>query len=144
MSKEYLKEFEEALDAVVAPVLKDDEDDLDTMDLDLDDVGSELDADDDEHGGFSQKPMYDQLGKVLDSAGNPKPVDTVTTDDGKQHKVTPDQARILRMLATTDKVKPIVRDKFTKDIQTSNGLADFLDIKDYHEITHLFVKRYLG
>ena len=48
------------------------------------------------------------------------------------------------MLATTDKVKPQVRMQFTKDIQTSNGLTDFLDIKDYHEIPALFVKKYLG
>jgi hypothetical protein len=151
MSKEWLKEFEEALDVVVAPVLKDedeedfDDGDVDTTGMDLDDVGSELDADDDdEHGGFTAKPMYDQLGKVLDSQGNPNPVNTVNTDDGKEFKVLPDQARILRMLMTTDKVKPMVRDKFIKDIQTSHGLADFLDIKDYHEITHLFVKRYLG
>ena len=135
-----MEDFEAHLNSIVKPTLEDD----DYKDLDLDDLGSELDQDDDEHGGFSQKPMYDQLGKVLDSAGNPNPVDTVTTDDGKEHKVTVDQARVLRMLATTDKVKPMVRDKFTKDIQTSNGLADFLDIKDYHEITHLFVKRYLG
>lgn len=123
----------------------DDEYDVDTTDLDLDDVGSELDQDDDEeHGGFSQKPMYDQLGKVLDSAGNPKPVDTVTTDDGKTHKVSADQARVLRMLMTTDKVKPMVRTQFIKDMQTTSGLIDFLDIKDYHEMTQLFVKRYLG
>lgn len=139
--KDYLKEFEEALNKVVKPVLEDEDD---YKSLDLDDVGSELDQDDDEHGGFSQKPIYDQLGKVLDSAGNPNPVDTVTTDDGKEHKVTADQARVLRMLMTTDKVKPMVRDKFIKDMQTSAGLADFLDIKDYHEIPQLFVKRYLG
>lgn len=137
--------FEAELDKIVKPVLEleDDEEDLDTMDLDLDNVGSELDADDEEHGGFAQKPMYDQLGKVIDSQGNPKPVDTVTTDDGKTFKVSGDQARMLRMLMTTDKVKPIVRDKFIKDIQTSHGLADFLDM-DYHELPSLFVKRYLG
>ena len=114
-------------------------------DYDLADVGSELDQDEDGEGaGFSQKPMYDQLGKILDSAGNPKPVDTVTTDDGKEHKVSPDQARVLRMLMTTDKVKPMVRTQFIKDMQTSSSLIDFLDIKDYHEMTQLFVKRYLG
>jgi hypothetical protein len=37
-----------------------------------------------------------------------------------------------------------VRDKFIKDIQTSNGLSDFVDIKDPKEIPGLFVRRYLG
>jgi len=130
------EEFRKIIDIVEAP-----EDDF--KDLDLDNVGRELDQDDDEHGGFSQKPMYDQLGKVLDSAGNPNPVDTVTTDDGKEHKITPDQARMIRMLMTTDKVKPMVRDKFIKDMQQSANLVDFLDM-DYHELPSLFVKRYLG
>lgn len=138
-----MKDFVDALNKVTAGVLKEDDD---YRDLDLDDVGSELDQDDDygDDKGYSQKPMYDQLGKVLDSQGNPNAVNTVTTDDGKEHKVTPDQARVIRMLMTTDKVKPMVRTQFQKDMQTSSTLADFLDIKDYHEITHLFVKRYLG
>lgn len=149
MSKEWLKEFKEALDIVVAPVLKEDEDDfddsdLDTTGMDLGNVGSELDQDDDEGKGFLTMPMYDQLGKILDSQGNPKPVNTVKTDDGKVIKVDPKQAKIMRMLATTDNVKPQVRTRFLKDIQTSSGLLDFVDIKDYHEIAQLFVKRYLG
>jgi len=123
----------------------DDEGDIDTTGMNLDNVGSELDQDDDDDSaGYSQKPMYDQLGKVLDSAGNPNPVKTVTTDDGKELPVSVDQARIIRMLMTTDKVKPMVRTKFQKDMQTSAGLTDFIDIKDYHEIPQLFVKRYLG
>ena len=140
--KNYLKEFEEALDKIVNPVLRDDDD---YRDLDLDDVGSELDQDDDygDDKGYAQKPMYDQLGKVIDSAGNPNPVDTVTTDDGKEFKVSADQARVIRMLMTTDKVKPMVRTQFQKDMQSSSTLADFLDM-DYHELPSLFVKRYLG
>lgn len=107
--------------------------------------GSELDRDDDGDGpGFKQASMYEQLGKILDSQGNPKPVTTVTTDDGKTLKVSADQARVLRMLMTTDKVKPMVRTQFIKDMQDSHALIDFLDIKDYHEMTALFVKRYLG
>lgn len=113
-------------------------------DLGLGSHGSELDNDDDEGEGFKQASMFDQLGKVLDSQSNPKPVNTVTTDDGTQHNVTGDQARVLRMLMTTDKVKPMVRTQFIKDMQTNHGLVDFLDIKDYHEMTGLFVKRYLG
>ena len=141
--KDYIKEFEQHLNKIVKPVLQDDDDD-NFGDYDLGNVGSELDQDDDEGKGYAQAPMYDQLGKVLDSQGNPNPVNTVTTDDGKTLKVSGDQARILRMLMTTDKVKPMVRTQFQRDIQNSSTLADFLDIKDYHEITHLFVKRYLG
>ena len=124
----YLKEFEEHLDQFEA----DNWDDFD------------ISAKDDEEPGYSETPMYDQLGKVLDSQGNPKPVDTVKTDDGKMFKVTGDQARVIRMLMTTDKVKPQVRTQFQKDMQQSSSAADFFDIKDYHQIPQLFVKRYLG
>ena len=112
-------------------------------DLGLSKHGSELDRDDDAPG-FKQSPMFDQLGKVLDSRGSPKPVTSVKTDDGKELNVTVDQARMLRMFATTDKVKPIVRTQVTKDIQHSRGLHDFLDIKDYHEMPKLFMQKYLG
>jgi len=124
----YLKEFEEHLDQFEA----DNWDDFD------------ISAKDDEEPGYSETPMYDQLGKILDSQGNPKPVDTVKTDDGKMFKVSADQARVIRMLMTTDKVKPMVRTQFQKDMQQSSSAADFFDIKDYHEIPQLFVKRYLG
>lgn len=124
-----LKEFEDHLDRITAEVLDDFDDEQDDIDS---------------GEGFKGEPMYVQLGKILDSQGNPKPVNTVTTDDGKTFKVSPPQAQMLRMLATTDKIKPMVRDKFTKDIQTSHGLADFVDIKDPKEIPSLFIKRYLG
>jgi hypothetical protein len=88
--------------------------------------------------------MFDQLGKILDSANNPKPVKTVKTDDGKEIEVTPEQARMLRLFATTDKVKPNVRTRFINDIQKSSGLYDFVDIKDYHEMPKLFMQKYLG
>jgi hypothetical protein len=123
------------------------DDDLDTTDLNLGDVGAELDADDSEEGkGFSKAPMFDQLGKILDSQGNPNPVTSVVTDDGKEIEIDPKQAKALRMLLTidSDKVRPQIKDKFARDIQTSAGLTDFADIKDYHEIAQLFVKRYLG
>lgn len=94
--------------------------------------------------GFSKESMFDQLGKVLDSAGNPNPVKTVTTDDGKEFTVSADQAKMLRMFATTDKVKPNVRAQFIKDIQRSDTLHQFLDIKDYHSMGNLFITKYLG
>ena len=137
--KDYLKEFEETLDRIVRPVLNDDDFD----DMDLATHGTELDQEPELGKGYSQDPMADQLEKVVQSANNPKPLTTVTTDDGKAHKITADQARTLRMLMTTDKVKSTVRAQFQKDIQHSNGLQDFLDM-DYHEMPSLFVKRYLG
>ena len=36
---------------------------------------------------FKQDSMFNQLGKILDSRGNPRPLDNVITDDGKKHKV---------------------------------------------------------
>jgi|TARA_B110000483_G_scaffold100681_1_gene123391 hypothetical protein len=132
---DYMKEFEEHLN-------KFQQENYD--DFDLSKHGSELDIDDEGDGAsFSQKPMYDQLGKVLDSRSSPKPLTTVTTDDGKELKVTADQARMIRLLMTTDKVKPAVRTKFQKDVQNSKTLVDFLDM-DYHELPALFIKRYLG
>jgi hypothetical protein len=68
----------------------------------------------------------------------------VTTDDGETFEVNPDQARALRLLATTEKVKPDVKQEFLRDLQTSAGLSDYLDQSDYHEMAHLFVKRYLA
>jgi len=115
-----------------------------SMDYEFDDP----DRDDDEKmgKGYDQEPMADQLEKIVQSTGDDikNPVRTVTTDDGKEFEVTPDQAKALRMLMTTDKVKPQVKAQFQKDIQHSHGLQDFLDIKDYHEMANLFVTRYLG
>ena len=55
---------------------------------------------------FKQDSLFNQLGKVLDSQGNPKPVDTVTTDDNKQFKVTVAQAELIRNLMTSNDIKP--------------------------------------
>lgn len=127
-----MKDFVEALDKITEGVLK--EDDWDDFDIS---------AAGDEEPGYKEPSMYDQLGKVLDSQGNPNPVNKVRTDDGKELKVTADQARTIRMLMTTDKVKPQVRTQFQKDMQKSSTLVDFLD-HDYHELPSLFVKRYLS
>ena len=103
----------------------------------------ELDSDEPEDTGFNQAPMFDQLGKVLDSQESPKPLNSVTTDDGETFEVNADQARALRLLGTTEKVKPDVKREFLRDIQSASGLTDFLDQTDYHEMAHLFVERYL-
>lgn len=130
--KDYLKEFEQAMDAIVAPVLSDDWD-------------SDIDGGDDDSAdtGFSRESMIIQLGRVLDSQGNPKPVNSVTTDDGDHHDVSPQQAKVLRMIATTDKIKPDLRAQFTRDIQTTSGLEDFLKVNP-QEMPKLFVQKYMG
>ena len=71
---------------------------------------------------FKQDSMFNQLGKILDSRGNPRPLDTVITDDGKKHKVNFQQAKMIRMLLTAPQVKPDLKRQFTKDIQNSETL----------------------
>lgn len=88
---------------------------------------------------FKQDSMFNQLGKILDSQGNPRPLDTVVTDDGKKHKVNFNQAKTLRRLLTAPRVKPDIKAKFTKDIQTSEVLDKFLQSKD---MVDLFVSMY--
>lgn len=131
--KDYLKEFEEALDAIVRPALED-----------WDDDDNDLGDDDDADTGFSREAMFVQLGRILDSQGNPNPVDSVTTDDGQTVNVEPNEAKMLRMLATTDQIKPMIRDKFIKDIQNSSGLNDFLGLSDPKAMTQVFLKKYMG
>lgn len=112
-------------------------------DLGLRGLGSELDQDDDGGKGFDKDPIFDQLGKILDSQSNPNPVTTVTTDDGEKIKVTPQQAQVLRQLLTAEGMKPAMKLKFTKDLQRSDVLHDFVDEKDYHKIPYIFQKKYM-
>ena len=79
---------------------------------------------------FKQDSMFNQLGKILDSRGNPRPLDTVITDDGKKHKVNFEQAKMIRMLLTAPQIKPDVKREFTKDIQNSETLEKFLQTDD--------------
>ena len=102
-----------------------------------------VDPADDPNAGFDkefkQDSMFNQLGKILDSQGNPRPLDTVVADDGKKHKVNFQQARGLRRLLTAPRVKPEIKARFTKDLQTSEVLEKFLQAKDMVE---LFVSMY--
>ena len=102
-----------------------------------------VDPADDPNAGFDkefkQDSMFNQLGKILDSQGNPRPLDTVVTDDGKKHRVNFNQAKTLRRLLTAPRVKPDIKAKFTKDIQTSEVLDKFLQSKD---MVDLFVSMY--
>ena len=79
---------------------------------------------------FKQDSMFNQLGKNQDSRGNPRPLDTVITDDGKKHKVNFQQAKMIRMLLTAPQVKPDLKRQFTKDIQNSETLEKFLQTDD--------------
>ena len=102
-----------------------------------------VDPADDPNAGFDkefkQDSMFNQLGKILDSQGNPRPLDTVVTDDGKKHKVNFRQASALRRLLTAPRVKPDIKAKFTKSLQTSEVLEKFLQANDMVE---LFVSMY--
>ena len=53
------------------------------------------------------------------------------------------QAKTLRMMLTTVKVKPAVRFEFTKAIQSSEGLAPFLKVKDPKEMINIFADKYM-
>ena len=79
---------------------------------------------------FKQDSMFNQLGKILDSRVNPRPLDTVITDDGKKHKVNFQQAKMIRMLLTAPQIKPDIKRQFTKDIQQSETLMKFLQTDD--------------
>lgn len=83
---------------------------------------------------FKQDSLFNQLGKILDSQGNPRPLDTVITDDGKKHKVTFKQASMLRRLLSAPSIKPQVKAQFTKDIQNSEKLEKFLQADDMVEL----------
>lgn len=122
-------------------IVKEDFNDID--DLKLGNVGKELDVDDEGGKGFEGAPMFTQLGKILDSQSNPNPVTTVTTDDGETVEVTPQQARTLRMMLTSDNIKPQAKLRFTKELQMSNTLHDFVDVKDYHEMPKIFMQKYM-
>ena len=110
-------------------------------DFGIGDVGRELDVDDEGGGkGFEKENILMQLAKVLDNSNQT----TVTTDDGKTFNVTPDQARTLRKFGTTNNVKTPIRLAFTKDIQHSHGLSDFLDQPNDQAMHVLYVTKYLG
>lgn len=104
----------------------------------------DIDPADDPNAGmdkdFKQEPMFNQFGKILDSQGNPRPLDTVTTDDGKKFKVTARQADTLRKLMTSSQIKPMIRSEFTKSLQNSETLSKFLETDD---MVALFKNMYL-
>ncbi len=106
-------------------------------DLGLGSIGKELD--DPERGmkpGYKQEPLVHQLGKVLDSRGMPNPVEHVTTDDGKKHKVGPNMATALMALlkGQLTSMKPASREKLQDKMQSSDGLESLLGAKSKSEL----------
>lgn len=113
-------------------------------DLKLNKLGSELDDDERDMGkGFEKEPMFDQLGKILDTRGGDNPVRSVTTDDGETIEVDVNQAHELRKLLRAEGMKPQQKLRFTKDLQLSKHLHDFVDSKDYHKIGSVFMQKYM-
>ena len=118
--------------------------DFDFDDLKLKGLGSELDRDDTDKG-FNAPAMVDQLGKILDSRGNPNPITSVKTDDGKEVKITMDQASTLMALLKREPRNYIDREeknRFRDEIQTSPGLNPFLDAGDGKSMQQVFVQKY--
>ena len=112
--------------------------------FDLGNHGMELDKDDDgDKEGFKQKPIFDQLGKIIDSQSNPTPLNTVKTDDGETIEVDSNQAHELRKLLRAEGMKPQMKMRFTRDLQLSKNLHDFVDSKDYHKIGAVFMQKYM-
>lgn len=116
--------------------------DDDLGDLELGNVGKELDSDDKDYDAeFKQTPMIIQLGKVLDSRGNPNPVTTVTTDDGKKHKISASQASTIKMFLTADYDTQVKR-QFTKDVQESETMIELLKGESPKEMQAIFIDMY--
>jgi hypothetical protein len=81
----------------------------------------------DEYGpGYKQTKMFVQFGKIEDSQENPKPLDSVKTDDGEIVKVTLEQAMKMKALERSFR-KPADKIKFADKIQTSKGLTQWLN-----------------
>ena len=112
-------------------------------DLGLKGHGDELDNDEKDLGtGFTNKPIFDQLGAILDTRTGDDPISSVKTDDGKELPVSPRQAVNLRRLLTAEGMKPQLKLRFTKDIQMSNTLHDFLDVHP-DQMSQVFMKKYM-
>lgn len=75
---------------------------------------------------FTAPPMYEQLGKVVDSTGNPRPIDWVTTDDGYQVRVSAREAQLIMQSVQHVAVKKRV--EYLRKIQNSAGLCDAIEL----------------
>lgn len=75
---------------------------------------------------YKKLAMWDQLGKILDSAGNPIERDWVVCDDDVRIEgITIEEAETMRNLALAIS-KPSDRNEFLHKIQMSEGFNEFL------------------
>jgi hypothetical protein len=105
---------------------------LNEVDIDQDDDYSDV-------PGFKEKPMFDQLGKIIDSYEMSQdgddiknPLSTVKTDDGEEVEVSVGEARALKdmmeMLSSARMgAEKSAREKFLDSIQSSEGLHSMLE-----------------
>ena len=125
-------------------ILKEDEFD----DLGLKGVGSELDMDDDKYDPEKDKfSITDQLGKMLDSRGNPNPKNSVETRDGATVQLTMDQAANLMSLLKRPPVNGAdteEKKQFQRDISKKDGLMPFLDANDGKTMQQLYIQKYMS
>ena len=91
--------------------------------------GSELDKEDEDEG-IKQERMFMQLDKIVDRRGNPKPLDSLKTDDGKVVKVTPMQAQVIMKYEQNVPQQGGQKDKFMRMIQMSDGLEKAKEMAD--------------
>ena len=117
-------------------------------DLGLKGYGSELDMDDDKYDPEKDKfSITDQLGKMLDSRGNPNPLNSVETRDGATIQLTMDQAANLMSLLKRPPVNGTdteEKKQFQKDISKKDGLMPFLDANDGKTMQQLYIKKYMS
>ncbi len=105
---------------------------LEERDIDQDDDYSDV-------PGFREKPMFDQLGKIIDSYEMSQdgddiknPLSTVKTDDGEEMEVSVGEAKALKdmmeMLSSARQgEEKSAREKFLDSIQKSEGLHSMLE-----------------
>ena len=105
---------------------------LNELDIEKDDDYSDV-------PGFKEKPMFDQLGKIIDSYEMSQdgddiknPLSTVKTDDGEEMEVSVGEARALKdmmeMLSSARQgEEKSAREKFLDSIQKSEGLHSMLE-----------------
>ena len=93
---------------------------------------------------FKQTPMITQVGKVLDSRGNPNPTTQLTSDSGKKYKITTAHAQAIKMMLTTDAVKPNIKREFTLDIQQDELLGAMSSAKSQNDMIQIFKDKYMA
>jgi len=116
-------------------------------DLGLKGLGAELDKDDDYNPETDKFSMSQQLGKVLDSRGNPNPMNSVETRDGAEVQLTMDQAANLMSLLKRPPVNGTdteEKKQFQRDISKKDGLMPFLDANDGKTMQQLYVTKYMS